>query len=57
MRSYKARGVVQIHDALLWINRIVEVQHTRNVLAQVRFLVDALEPTGSRLRMGSRIVH
>jgi hypothetical protein len=38
--------VVQVHGALLnettCINRIVEVRHTRNVLAQVRFLVDAL---------------
>ena len=35
--------MVQIRGALLWINRIVEVRHTRNVLAQVRFLVDALD--------------
>ena len=35
--------MVQIRGALLWINRIVEVRHTRNVLAQVRFLVDPLD--------------
>ncbi len=40
--------MVQIHGALRYrINRIVAVRHTRNVLAQVRFLVDALEPNGS----------
>ena len=35
--------MVQIHGAPIRINRIVAVRHTRNVPAQVRFLVDALD--------------